>query len=167
MNWKVKTANVLRRMNLRKTDETTCSGSEDSASNSNTESVPHTVVFKCIGAVRDTDSQTTLRTARDRLASGWTVPVRMRPEPTNIRDSRAVVFECKLDGKWIKVGYVVSNILDEVNAAINSNEILDVQFKWVKFITMWTRSGPGYYAGISVTKNGQWEPNVLRFRSTR
>ena len=70
-------------------DETTCSGSEDSASNSNTESVPHTVVFKCIGAVRDTDSQTTLRTARDRLASGWTVPVRMRPEPTNIRDLRA------------------------------------------------------------------------------
>ncbi len=58
--------------------------------------VPHTIVFKCIGAARDPQSQITLRTARDRMSNGYTVPVRMKPEPTNIVDSRAIVFECKI-----------------------------------------------------------------------
>ena len=49
--------------------------------------VPHTIVFKCIGAAKDTQSQVYLRTARDRMLRGYTVPVRMRPEPTNIVDS--------------------------------------------------------------------------------
>jgi len=56
-----------------------------------------------------------------------TVPVRMRPEPTNIVNSRAIVFECELDGKWSKIGYVVSDILYEVHAAISSNLICKVQ----------------------------------------
>ena len=123
------------------------SSSEEDASNGGG-SVPHTVVFKCIGAVRDSDSQTTLRAARDRLADRYTVPVRMRQEPTNIMDSRAVVFERELNGKWNKVGYVVSDILEEVHAAINANKILDTRFKWMKYITTWTRSGPGYFAGM-------------------
>jgi len=33
--------------------------------------VPHTIVFKCIGAARDTQSQVYLRTARDRMLSGY------------------------------------------------------------------------------------------------
>lgn len=114
--------------------------------------VPHTTVFKCIGAARDTQSQVYLRTARDRMLSGYTVPVRMRPEPTNIVNPRAIVFECELDGKWKKIGYVVSDILDEVHAAISSNLIISVKFKCIKYVTHWTRSGPGYFAGISITK---------------
>ena len=41
----------------------------------------HTVVFKCIGAVRDTQSQRVLYQAKNKHDSGWTVPVRKRPEP--------------------------------------------------------------------------------------
>ena len=128
--------------------------------------VPHTIVFKCIGAARDTQSQVYLRTARDRMLSGYTVPVRMRPEPTNIVDSRAIVFECELDGKWNKIGYVVSDILDEVHAAISLNLIISVKFKCIKYVTHWTRSGPGYFAGISITKNGPWDRRVKLFQST-
>ena len=70
--------------------------------------VPHTVVFKCIGASRDSQSQRILRAARDVIAGGGTVSVRMRPEPTNIFDSRAIVFECESENKWKKIGYVVT-----------------------------------------------------------
>lgn len=43
--------------------------------------VPHTVILKCMGSVKESASQMTLRTARDKLSVGWTLPVRMRPEP--------------------------------------------------------------------------------------
>lgn len=77
------------------------SSEEDASNGGNTiRNAPHTVVFKCIGAVRDSDSQTTLRAARDKLADHYSVPVRMRPEPTNIKDSRAIMFECEMNGKW-------------------------------------------------------------------
>lgn len=69
------------------------------------------------------------------MLSGYTVPVRMRPEPTNIVNSRAIVFECELDGKWKKIGYVVSDILDEVHAAISSNLIISVKFKCIMLPT--------------------------------
>ena len=42
--------------------------------------VTHTVTFKCIGAPKD-EYQDTLREARNRLAKGFTVPVRLTPEP--------------------------------------------------------------------------------------
>ena len=128
---------------------------------------PHTVVFKCIGAVRDSQSQETLRIAKHKVHNGWTVPVRMRHEPTNIVDAQAVVFECKVEEKWERIGYVVSDILNEVHSAIDNNLLLDVKLKWVKYITDWTRSDPGYFAGIAVTKCGQWERKVVRYRSTR
>lgn len=128
--------------------------------------VPHTVVFKCIGASRDSHSQLILQTARNVIASGGTVPVRMRPEPTNIFGSQAIVFECELNSKWNKIGYVVTEILDHVHAAISSSSIMAVNFRFIRYVTHWTVSGPGYYAGISVTKNGPWSGLVRHHKST-
>ena len=64
----------------------------------------------------------------------------MRPKPTNIVDSRAIVFECKLYGKWKKIGYILSDILDEVYTAISANLIMSVKFKCIKYVTHWTQS---------------------------
>ncbi len=104
---------------------------------------PHTIIFKCIGAVRDTQSQYALYKAKNKRLSGWSVPVRMTPEPTNIVDAQAIMFECKLEEKWEKIGYVVSDILHEVHAALSNNLIVEVKFQRVKYITDWTHSGPG------------------------
>lgn len=57
--------------------------------------VPHTIVFKCIGTSRDSHSQLILQTVRNVIASGGMAPVRMRPEPTNVFDSKAIMFECE------------------------------------------------------------------------
>ena len=100
------------------------------------------------------------------MASGGTVPVRMRFEPTNPVDSRAIMFECEIENKWRKIGYVVNEILDPVHAAITSGAIISVSFKCVKYVTHWTVSGPGYYAGINVTRHGPWNRLVKRYQST-
>jgi hypothetical protein len=131
--------------------------------NSMIESVPaefiHTVVFKCIGATKDITSQAALRTARERYES---YSVKLTPEPTNIKDSKAICFQCEIDGKWICIGYVVSEILDEVHDAIQNQSIVDVKFAWIKYITDWSLSGPGYFAGISVSKKGMWPIKVTK-----
>ena len=115
--------------------------------------------------MRDAASQLALRQARDQRLAGCSVPVRIRAEPDNIVDSKAIMFECQLDGKWVKVGYVVKDILDEVHAVLT--QITSVNFRWVDYITDWTRSGPGFFAGIAITKPGPWDRKVLRFKSTR
>ena len=58
----------------------------------------HTVVFKCVGVTKNTDSQSALRTARQRIQTE-SYPVKLVPEPTNIKDSKVIV-------KLVADGYV-------------------------------------------------------------
>lgn len=125
------------------------------------------IVFKCIGSTRDTTYQTALRGARDNRLSGCNVPVKLVHEASNPYDSRAIAFKCELGGKWYTIGYVVSELLEEVHAAIDSDSIVSVEFAWVRYITDWTRSGPGFFAGVAVEKKGQWSDNARRAASTR
>ena len=54
----------------------------------------------------------TLCGACNRLAKGFTVPVRLNPEPHNVKDSKAIAFQCELDRKWTQIGYVMKELLD-------------------------------------------------------
>ena len=72
-----------------------------------------------------------------------------------------------VNGKWHRIGYVVNEILNEVHNALNGGEIVQVEFSWVKYICDWTRSGPGFFAGVSVSKRGYWSHSVTRAASTR
>ena len=117
-------------------DDTVILGSIEESSESEKEDIPrsgpygpHTIVFKCSGAARDTQPSS-ITPCADRMLCGWTVPVRIRPEPTQIADSRAIVFECELDSKWQKIGCVVSEILDEVHTAMTRN-FMSVEFKCI------------------------------------
>ena len=40
------------------------------------------------------------------------MPVRIQPEPDNARDANAICFECYVDGKWSRVGYIVRELLE-------------------------------------------------------
>lgn len=44
--------------------------------------------------------------------------------------------------------------------------IVGIQFDWIRFITHWSRSGPGWYCGIKITKKGDWPKEVVRCAST-
>lgn len=90
------------------------------------------IVFKCIGATKCSSYQSALKRARDIGFS--TVCVQLFPEPLNPRDARAIAFKCELDGKLHTIGYniIVSELLEEVHAALDSGSILCVELAWVQ-----------------------------------
>ncbi len=66
----------------------------------------HTVRF--IGTTYDTMAQNILCTASELLSQGKEEPVEIKPEPDNPRDAKAFCFVCKVNDKWCRIGYVVS-----------------------------------------------------------
>ena len=129
--------------------------------------VMETVTFKCIGATHDSKGQEMLAKSKILLDQHKHVPVIIEPEPDNQYDSKAIAFKCRVDEKWHRIGYVVKEALEDVHSALSQKLVVDVFFKWTKYLVIWMRSGPGYYAGINITKNGKWSPQVHRCASTR
>ena len=128
--------------------------------------VTHTVTFKSVGVTHDPSAQKILKIVAQLLSVDEKVEVRITPEPTNVHDARAICFRCHVDGKWHRIGYIVREALDYVHAAMAENKILSVSFAWVKYMSMW-KSGPGFYAGIKIAKNGEWHPDIVKCSSTR
>lgn len=127
----------------------------------------HTVTFKCIGTTHDVNAQQVLMQVSQQLERGEVVPVAIVPEPDNQYDSQAIAFKCQIAEKWHRIGYVVKKVLVHVHNALTQDKIADVSFSWVKYLVVWPRSGPGYYAGINITINGTWPTEVCRYASTR
>ena len=50
---------------------------------------------------------------------------------------------------WKTIGYVVSELLDEVHNVMDNGRIISVEFAWISYVTDW-RSGPAYFAGIII-----------------
>jgi len=132
-----------------------------------TSGTTHTVSFKCIGATKSHDYQSTLRSARDKLRIGENVPVYLVHEPRNPRDTRALAFVCEIGGKTQRIGYIIRELLEGVHAARNAGAIVSTKFAWVRYITEWSRSGPGFFAAINIEKRGVWSANVVSLRSTK
>ena len=135
-------------------------------------SVIHALTFKCIGTIKEERYQEILVAANLQRRNGEEVHVRLTPEPTNCYDSEAIAFECKTststdsENKWERIGYMVCEVLQDVHEAIRSNSILSVQFDWIRFITHWSRSKPGWYCGIRISKVGPWSKTCLKHRSS-
>lgn len=125
------------------------------------DSTIHTVTFKCIGATRDDEQQATLKLVCQLCDNGLSVPVNIQPEPTNQYDNKAIAFVAFMDEKWQRIGYVVKEALDDVHCALQDGKITKVEFSWVKFLLSFPRSGPGYYAGIKITRQGNWSRVVM------
>lgn len=123
-----------------------------------------TIAFKCIGVTRDPSYQQTLKTCKQRRDNEEDVKVKLVPEPDNPYDSRAICFKCKLDSTWHTIGYVVSEICEDVHDALISDDIISTEFAWVKY-KLWKKS-PGYYAAINITRRGEWSNIVKKSCST-
>lgn len=127
----------------------------------------HTVTFKCIGANKSADSQETLKRVCELLASGIDVPVDIYPEPENAFDSRAIAFKAYVDNELHTIGYVVREATEAVHNGIAKKGIINVRFAWARYLLSWSRSGPGYYAGINITIRGRWPVSVVQCASTQ
>ena len=127
---------------LEKVDSSPVSESDSVAAEDMTK-LCHTVTFKIIGCTKERVYQDTLKKVCDLRERGQDIPVALVHEPYNPFDCNAIAFQCKIDEKWQTIG--VSEIAREVHAAIESKEITRVEFAWVKYISDWTRSGPGFF----------------------
>ena len=126
----------------------------------------HTVTFKCIGTTHDHNAQEILAAAKQ-CYTKQVVPVVIEPEPSNPYDSEAICFKCFFNDKWHRIGYVVREALIHVHKALSEKKILSLKFAWIKYLAIWNRSGPGFYAGIDISIEQEWHPVVVRCRSTR
>ena len=128
--------------------------------------IVHTLTFKCIGATRDMQQQAVLQQVKQLLHENKEVPVKLSLKPDNPYDAKAIAFQCFLDGKWQRIGYVVREVLEEVHEAMRRSTVTSVSFTWAKYLVKWSVSGAGYYAGINITKRGQWSQTACRSAST-
>lgn len=124
-----------------------------------------TVNFKCVGVTRDAFYQETLKKAFLARKEGKSVCVRLTPQPDNPYDSHAVAFECQVDGSWGVFGYVIKELCDHVLDAISKEEIIDVDFVWIKYKILKT-TGAGYYTAVRVTKKKEWAQIVHTLSDT-
>ena len=138
----------------------------DSESISTLPTQTHTVTFKCIGSVHDCTAQETLSKTSKILREGGTVRTKIKPEPDNQYDANAIAFMCHIDGNWQRIGYIVRECLEHVHLALSEGRILSVKISWAKYLTCWSRSGPGFYAGVNISVRGEWHRDVLRSQSS-
>ena len=120
----------------------------------------HSVVFKCIGSLKEPRYQEILKAVSQKIRNGETVLVTVEEEPDNSFDSRAIAFMCNLDDKWERIGYIVREAVEAVHDAIRHKQILEVSFEWVKYIAFFRDCG--WYAGIIISKKCEWPQCVLR-----
>lgn len=97
------------------------------------------------------------------MKEGHVVSVKLEAEPDNIKGANAIVFLCLSYDSYVRIGYVVSELRDEVQEAMSNNTVLDVKLSWVKYLTNLTFTETGYFAGINITKKGTWS-TVRHFR---
>ena len=69
-----------------------------------------------------------------------------------------------MNDDWHRIGYIVHEALDTVYNTLNNNLITGVR---AKYMLSWTRSEPGYYAGINITKFGELPAEIYACSSTR
>ena len=121
--------------------------------------ITHCVIFKCIGCTKEHCYQEVLVKASEKHRKGENIPVKLEREPDNPYDCNAIAFMCKTDDKWERIGYVVTEALSDVSTAMRNKKILKVYFQWIKYKLF---RPPGWYAGITVTKNGSWSMAVVQ-----
>ena len=50
----------------------------------------------------------------------------------------------------MRVGNVMRELTEEVHEALSKNEIVNVEFQWIRYMFKGFALGPGFYAGIQV-----------------
>jgi len=103
--------------------------SEESMSDEEMPAITHSVVFKSIGCHKEQRYQDTLALAKRKINDGFTVSVKLQPEPDNPVDTKAIALMCQVhQDKWERFGYIVREALDDVHKAIDHHKILSVSF---------------------------------------
>lgn len=83
----------------------------------------------------------------------------------------SVVFKCIGASRDL----ISQEILSMASRKLNTNKTVEVRLaleetnpkNLIKYLIHWSRSGPGWYAGINIIKKGEWPTCVMLSRSVR
>ena len=146
-------------------DATDSNDDDDEEDEDKIPAITHSVTFKCIGSTKEARYQEVLALAKQKIKKGENVQVKLQKETDNPFDANAIAFMCKAGGDWERIGYIVSEALPDVNEALSKKKIIKVYFDWIKYIVYF--KNPGWYAGITVTRNGDWSNTVMHSSSKK
>ena len=68
-------------------------------------------------------------------------PVQIILEPENPVDK---AFKCRIDRKWFRFGYAVTEVTDQLHSTMHNNLVTGVTFKDIRFVGMWSKCTPGF-----------------------
>ena len=114
-----------------------CTNSSSSYDDSDSESDGnqlHTITFKCIGSHKVKSYQDTLEKVAELLDTDKLVKVKLVPEPNNLYNSKAISFQCYIEGSWVIIGYIADELLNDLHDALTNNAITNVEFGSVKYV---------------------------------
>jgi hypothetical protein len=98
------------------------------------EQITHAVPFKCIGAAHEKNYQHHLEKAYlTHHEQDKPVNVRIRAEPLNPRDPRAIAIDLDYGTGWTNVGYIASELRKYLQPIIAAGNILDVYVQHIKY----------------------------------
>jgi hypothetical protein len=124
------------------------------------ELVTHTLPFKCIGAARERHRQEELERAYHILhIQNRDVQVKLRPEPNNERDSKAIGIDMDYGSGWIHVGYIASELTMYIHPLLLTGDIVNMSVEHIRFQVYFLKIG--FYPKILITRNGAWDPFVI------
>ena len=66
--------------------------------------ITHSVIFKCIGHLKELQYQEVFALAKKKMAQGIDVPVKIVKKPYNPVDARAIAFMCCVDKELERIG---------------------------------------------------------------
>jgi len=90
------------------------------------ESVEHTIGFKCIGAAHEKPRQQFLKDAERKMEiEKLPVKVRLTAEPENEKDKNAIAIDMDHDTGWFPVGYIASELTAYLHPLILEGKIVE------------------------------------------
>ena len=89
------------------------------------------------------------------------VTARVRPEPENGKDEKAIIIDINYGGGYKPVGYIAKELAKFLHLliALKKIDITDVGIKYIKFRTAFTNIS--YYIMIIITRKGPWVTKVI------
>lgn len=123
----------------------------------------HTAMFNCIGCTREVEYHVFHNFAPwEKL---WNQTYARTWQPIWLHNT--IAFVCRVDEKWQKIGYAIKEVLGDLHNAIESNTIIDVSIEWIKYKYVIYWQTLGWYAGINITRKGEWSNTFLHSQSIR
>lgn len=121
------------------------------------DSTEHTLQFKVLG-MSYKSRQTYLKSASEKIKNNEEVQVMIKPEADNENDQNAIAVLLDYRECWRTVGYIARELTCYLHPLIQSNRIT-VKIAHLRFRVTYLLVG--YYLTLSITRKGQWPPQVI------